>query len=258
MRTYLIAAPAEAREAGRFGCSVVHAAYRIGDRSTLLRQSLPLQAGGGLLWISDRNAPEVSRPEELCAAVERECARRGCEGVTADFTEPPRSDLAAFLGQLGGRLSRRRLALYLPESYAAEAPEAFVLIGTALSGGTYRERLDEAAQTHGGYSRLALDAERLRMDFPLPCPTGMGTPLSAEEFHALREREEPAVFFSPDLCARYFTYQREGQHHFVLFDDAGTMREKLRIGAEFGIGAAFFSWPEVADLAEELFSAPLP
>jgi len=96
------------------------------------------------------------------------------------------------------------------------------------------------------------------MDFPLPCPTGMGKPLSTKDFQALLEREEPAVFFSPDLCARYFTYQREGQHHFVLFDDAGTMREKLRIGAEFGIGAAFFSWPEVADLAEELFSAPLP
>ena len=256
MRLFLTAAPAEYREAARWGLPLVHAAYRIGESSVLLRQSLPLQARGGLLRMGDRDVPAVADPDALCAAVERECLRRGYEGAAADFTEPPRADLAAFLRRLGPHLRARGLRLYVTEAYGNAAAEAAVLVGTALSGGNCTEYLTEAAERWGG--RLALDAERLRMDFPLPCPTGMGTPLSGAEFQALRERESPAVFFSPDLCARYFTYRREGEHRFVLFDDADTLREKLRIGAELGISTAFFSWPEVADIAGELFSAPLP
>ena len=34
----------------------------------------------------------------------------------------------------------------------------------------------------------------------------------------------PSVFFSHELCAKYFTYQRDGRAHFVLFDDADTIR----------------------------------
>ena len=254
MQTFLIAGPEDFREASRFGVPLAHAAYRIGPGSTLLRQNLPLQARGGLLLVGDREAPAVTEPEAVCAAAIRECSRRDYGGVVLDFEGPPRPDLLALARCLGPRLAERGLGLYLPEPYGEAAPEARILMGTALSGGHYRERLTEAAQRWGGYSRLALDAERLRMDFPLPCPAGIGTPLTAEEFQALSGRQS---FFSPELCARYFTCLREGRHHFVLYDDAATLREKLRIAAELGVGAAFFSWPEVADMAEELFSAPL-
>ena len=255
MQTVLIAAPAEFREASRFGLPLAHAAYRIAEGSALLRQNLPLQARGGLLLVGDREAPAVTEPEAVCAAAIRECSRRDYGGVVLDFEGPPRPDLLALARCLGPRLAARELGLYLPEPYGEASPEARILIGTALSGGNYRERLKEAAQRWGGYSRLALDAERLRMDFPLPCPAGIGTPLTAEEFQALAKDRS---FFSPDLCARYFTCQRAGEHHFVLYDDAATLREKLRIAAELGIGTAFFCWPEVADIAEELFASSLP
>lgn len=258
MRTFLIAAPGESREAARYGAPLAHMAYHIGSQSTLLRQNLPLQNRGGLLCISDREAPAVLSPEELCAAAVRECSRREYSGVLLDFDQPPRKDLREFARLLEERLRRRKQTLYLPETYARDIPAASVLIGTALSGGNYPERLREAAAQYGGFHRLALDAERLRMDFLLPCPSGMGTPLSAEAFQVLLEEKHPAVFFSPDLCARYFTYTQEGDLHFVLFDDAGTLREKLRLGAELGIPAAFLSWPEVADLAAELFQHSLP
>ena len=68
------------------------------------------------------------------------------------------------------------------------------------------------------------------------------------------EREGPAVFFSQDLCARYFTYSRDGEAHFVLFDDADTLNQKLRLGAGMGFAAAFFMWPEVRDIAPRLFA----
>ena len=96
---------------------------------------------------------------------------------------------------------------------------------------------------------FALDVELLRMDFPLPCPSGMGTPLSREE---LRRRMPSATFFSRELCTRYFTYQENGQHYFVLFDDAETLNQKVRIARDAGFAAAFFTWPEVEDIAPQI------
>ena len=250
MQIYIAAAPEEARAASACGHPLAHAAYRIGPDSTLLRKN-PLLQSGGVLCISDSGAPEVSDPAALCAAVLRECSRRGCTGAVLDFDRPPRRDLLAFVTRLEQAAQKRNRTLFVPESYARAAKESFVLIGTAVSGGTLEERLREAQERFG--SRLALDAERLRMDFPLPCPGGVGTPLSGADFAALREREHPTVFFSPALCARYFTYRQNGQSRFVLFDDADTLRRKLRLGQQMGAAAAFFMWPEVADISEKLF-----
>ncbi len=92
------------------------------------------------------------------------------------------------------------------------------------------------------------------MDFRLPARSGEGEPLTGEALEKLMEREHPAVFFSQDLCARYFTYSRDGEAHFVLFDDADTLNQKLRLGAGMGFQAAFLMWPEVRDIASRLFA----
>ena len=100
---------------------------------------------------------------------------------------------------------------------------------------------------------LALDVQRLRMDFTLPAQSGEGRPLSGRELQDLLDRESPSVFFSQDLCARYFTYARDGETHFVLFDDADTLSQKLRTGGNMGFAAAFLMYPEVQDLLPKLF-----
>ena len=61
------------------------------------------------------------------------------------------------------------------------------------------------------------------------------------------------MFFSQDLCARYFTYTRDGETHFVLFDGAETLQQKLRAGSATGFSAAFLMYPEVRDLLPRLF-----
>ena len=127
-----------------------------------------------------------------------------------------------------------------------------MLICTAISGGTLRTRLEEAAGTFG-IQRLALDLQRLRMSFPLPCPTGEGEPLSGEVLSELLSRKGPGVFYSADLCARYFTSTGDGESRFVLFDDAGTLRRKIQMGNELGVGTGFLMYPEVSDLLPELF-----
>ena len=150
--------------------------------------------------------------------------------------------------RLASALTQTRRTLYVPERYGPSVPGAIPLICTALSGGDFGQRLREAASAAGGAGRLALDVQRLRMDFTLPARTGEGVPLSPENFQALMERESPSVFFSQELCARYFTYTRAGETHFVLFDDAGTLRKKIQTGAALGYSAAFFMFPEVRDL----------
>lgn len=251
MQIYLSVTPEAAREAAGFCRTLAHVAYRVGPGSTLLRGGLLLETRGGLLSVSDREAPFIDDPEALAAAALRECGRRNYGGVLLDFEEAPRRDRQAFAERLAPALAASRRTLYVPERYAVSG--AVTLICTAVSGGNFIQRLEEAAARAGGAGHLALDVQRLCMDFRLPAPSGEGNPLDAEAFRRLMEREEPAVFFSQDLCARYFTYTRQGEAHFVLFDDADTLRQKLRQGAAMGFSAAFFMWPEIQDLAPRLF-----
>lgn len=251
MQLFLSVTAAQTQEASRYTRALAHRSYRIGPESTLLRQSMLLQTRGGLLSVSSQESPRVEDPEALCAAVLRECSRRGYSGAVLDFQVPIRIDLERFAGQLSRTLSANRRALYVPESYAPAAPGAIVLISTALSGGSLQERLRDALQQYSG--RAALLVERVRMDFTLPARTGEGTPLTALELEALMERESPSVFFSQDLCARYFTYTQGGQGHFVLFDDGETIAHKLRTGTALGFSAAFLCVSQVQDLLPSLF-----
>lgn len=255
MQIYLAVTPEASQEAQKYCRNLAHVAYRIGPGSALLRQSLLLQTKGGLLSVSDHDAPFIDSPEGLRDAVLRECGRRNYGGVLLDFEEASRRDRAAFVMSLAPALSASRRTLYLPESYAGAAPGGVVLLCTAVSGGSFSQYLQEAVTQAGGAGRLALDVQRLRMDFRLPARSGEGDPLSEEALSRLMEREAPAVFFSQDLCARYFTYSRGGEAHFVLFDDADTLNQKLRLGAGLGFSAAFFMWPEIRDVAPRLFAA---
>ncbi|MBQ9347052.1 MAG: hypothetical protein IJT94_06880 [Oscillibacter sp.] len=211
------------------------------------RESPPLRRN--LLSLTDRDAPAVEQPEVLCGYVSRECARRGYAGAALDFEGTPRDDLCAFAVCLSRRFGETGRRLYVPESYADAAPESVMLLCTALSGGNFEERLREAVEARGG-DRLALDVQRLRMDFSLPARTGEGEPLDAEAFRELSEGK--SVYFSPDLCARYFTFTQGGAAHFVLFDDADTINRKLDLGRRYGVRAALLQWPEIADIAGEL------
>lgn len=75
-------------------------------------------------------------------------------------------------------------------------------------------------------------------------------PLTAEELRRLREGK--SVYFSDDLCARYFTYRSGSENHYVLFDDAQTLRKKADMAENRGIREGFFMLPEVADITGEL------
>ena len=140
-------------------------------------------------------------------------------------------------------------AQWVHEKCAHTAPGARVLVCTALSGGDIENRLSACCRAFGP-DRIVLDLQRLRMDFPLPCPTGEGIPLTDEQLAALQTGRQ--IFFSRELGARYFTYRRGGETRFVLLDDGDTLHRKIALGERLGIHRGLLTLPECADILRDL------
>ena len=227
-----------------------HLAYRLGPGPHLFRADSTAPRGG-LMVIDDRDYNGLGPAGPLCQEVLRECQARGFSGAVLDFENrlPPLEQIAA---QLDEAFARRSWVLYVTERYAPHAPHARVMIPSALSGGSLQRRLEEALERYGE-SRTVLALEKRREDFFLPSPTGSGQPLTEEELEQLKKRLSPSVFFSGELCARYFTYMsRENGAHFVLFDDGDTLRRKVEVARRLGIHIFMAPWAEISPHAAQI------
>lgn len=254
-RSQLILAvpPEDVTAAQTYGLTLAHVAYRVGGGPHLFRSNLPIPVRGGLMYIDDSGFDGRGTPDTFCQEVVRECSARGFGGVICAF-DRNLPLLAAIVAQLGPMLARQSRSFYVSEPYARHTATGRVLIPTALSGGSLRQRLSEAAERYGT-GRVALAVERSAEDFFLPSPNGQGHPLTREELAAKQKELSPSIFFSDELCARYFTYMnRQSGAHFVLFDDAGSIRKKLRLAEALGIERALFFYPEVSDLLPDILS----
>ena len=87
MTLYLTAAPDRLAQARAATAQLAHAAYRIGLGSQLLAAPLPAALRGGLMVVSDRQAPAVEQPEPLARQLVRVCLRRGFSGIVLDLEE---------------------------------------------------------------------------------------------------------------------------------------------------------------------------
>ena len=252
MQLILTAPPDRARQAAAFGLPVGHMAYRVGPRGHLHRANMPISLRGGLMVADSTGFDGQGEPQVLCQEVIRECGARGFDGVMLDFEGRPVPWLQQFTTRLGELLGRRGWPLYVNEAYGDCTPYARVVIPSALSGGALSKRLEEAVE-RWGRGRVTLGIQRSAEDFPLPAPGGSGTPLTREQLHQCMDEREPSVFFSSELCAHYFTYMdKKGGAHFVIFDDAGSIRKKLHMARTMGLPAAILAWPEVDDILENL------
>jgi hypothetical protein len=170
-----------------------------------------------------------------------ECRRRDFRGVICDFSGPTLPALVRL-----AELLSRRLTIYVPEGYAHASPRARVLIPSALVCGTLERRLEQSRMEYG--DRLALAVEWLREDMLLPA-SGQGEPISQDALEEQITRLEPAIFFDRGLCAHYYTYMKDRQAHFVIFDSLRSVREKLRTAERMGVTAALLP-PEAAEYRE--------
>lgn len=236
------------------GLTAAHMAYRVGGGPHLFRSNLPTAGRGGYMVVDDVGFDGLGEADPFCNEVLRECTARSFSGVICDFEAKPFQVLYRAAGRLAEALEKRGWPLLVPESYAQCSPQAKVLVSSALSGGTLRQKLTDAVERYGK-GRVVLAVERCAIDFYLPSPTGQGVPLSREELAKRMEELAPSVFFSDELCAHYFTYMsRTSGAHFILFDDAGSIRKKLQVARALGITSAVLAWPQVDDILEDILS----
>lgn len=250
----LTAPPDKSRAALSLGVPVAHMAYRVGGGPHLFRSNIPVAVRGGLMVIDDTGFDGLGESATFCQEVIRECVARNFDGVICDFEARPFSILGKIVAELGELFHKRNWPLFVTESYARFSDKTRVLVSTALSGGSLRQRLSEAAEQYGA-QRVTLAVERVCRDFFLPSANGQGVPITLEELKRRMEQLSPSVFFSNELCAYYFTYMSpQNGAHFILFDDAGSIRKKLQIARSLDISGAVLAYPEVSDLLPEILT----
>ncbi len=253
--SYVLLTPTEAlSRASGFGLPLAHMCYCLGKGTHLYRKPSPYIPRGGLMLIGEDGFAEGEGDGGMfCREVLRECQGRGFSGVILDLESSPTKGLARILSLLNDQLPRRGLSFYVPEAYVEYASKAKLMLSSAISGGSLEHRLNSSIARYGR-ERLALCVERSCEDFQLPAPKGAGEALSWEQLQQLRQSLEPCVFFSQELCTHYFTYMnRAGLAHFVLFDDAQSVRNKLHLAQDLGIRDYFFYFPEVEGILPQLF-----
>ena len=194
----------------------------------------------------------------FCREMVRECQARGFTGILFDAESPPSPAFSRIISILSEETVRRGWSFYLPEAYSNYSDSARILVSSAISGGSLRQRLSSALERYGP-QRITLCIDRSAEDFFLPAPSGSGKPLSREELQQKIKLVSPSIFFSNELCAHYFTYMdRSSAAHFVLFDDVGSIRKKIDLAEQVGIRRFLLFYHYIDDILPELFGSPNP
>ncbi len=202
----------------------------------------------GYLGLQDPGTQVTQIPAApIAEALLQECRRTGVRGVFADLESDTRA-VRALCKTLDTVLYDADMPLFVPPSRAQDVSHAIITFETAISGGSLSERLSEA-QTQYGRDRVAALLQPISADFCMPSDTADGSPLTPAERHALWQHHQSQIFFSRELCAKYFTYMDAEHHgHFVLFDDEATWLAKLSVLEGLHIPHCFALYPDAAPM----------
>ncbi len=248
----IIAAPPEYVEAAsKNGCIVAHMIYRIGRGHHLFRAQGIHHISGGLMVLDTDGYIGGGPSGTLIMEILGECEKRNFRGIVLDTGGKSTTQLMLLTGHLASEASKKGLKLYVHDVLSAASALTVILLPTALSGGTLADHISDAVQKYGT-GRVALEIERIRMDFTLPAKNGTGIELTAEELQALIEKHQAQSFLSKDLCAYYFTYHDKKGTHFVLYDNGTSIKRKLSVASKLGIEDAFIFYPHVSDIIDKI------
>ena len=223
---YIVAEPADIKQASRTAMKVIGLNYKIsGDGG--LKKSVLTAGEQTVMGISDEEITNpVTNAEKLCCDIFYEAKSGGYRGVLFDF-ESRAAWMYPFVSALSYGLFERGLKHYVPERFHSAAPCAKLIINAAVSGGSFADMYGSAVQKYGK-ERISFELSPGRHDFIIPSYSAEGKALSQNEFDNITEKYHPSVYFSSELLAKYFTYRDStGNFHFVIFDDAATVQEKL-------------------------------
>ena len=212
--------------------------------NTLMCEKLSPEITADVLVISSDGADIHITP-----SIYDECRRRACRSVFLDANEQNRS-CAGTLGEISASLSRRGVSVFCPLAAAAACPDATPVAECSVSGGELSEYISYLLRAHG---RIALSIPRRCTEFSMPVFSSAGRDLSVRELRNLRDRYGAPCFFSPQLVSNYFIYSSgPDTAGFVLFDDARTISEKIRLARRSGIENVFLAYREISDIFEDI------
>lgn len=199
---------------------------------------------GGLMGLYSQGQPLGGvDAEKVASEIGARVKRRGYGGVVLDI--PVSDDGAAFISRLCPFLASMAIVHYVPVELASRAPQAKLLVPSAISGGSFAEMIEHFSSLYSP-SRLCLELIRTRNDFEMPSVDSSGKALSRQEFDYLLE-QSGGGYYSTELCCRYFTYMDGKTPHFVMYDDKTSARQKAEMAARagfFGLFALYGEWGE--------------
>lgn len=244
----LASPPAAAAKARATGLAVAHMAYRIGRDLHLYRSELSGFSRGGLMYVDSVDS-HLGSIRELPKEIANECYYRNFSGIVLAFEKNCSRVLIELVKHLDAQQAEHGLKIYVPQWLGKYTKNSVVLISSHISTGSLEKLLDSACAEYSP-NRVALEVECGAVDYSIPCLSEMGRPISAEECERLKTGR--SSFFSRELCSYYFTYHKKNEAHFVLYDNAASIRRKLYVAEKMGIDSGFFYYPEVSEILDEI------
>lgn len=213
--------------------------HYLSQNAALRRRVALLEPQSSILGVSDLLPLRASgSAEQLTADLIAETQQLGCPGIFLDI-EQNREVLRGFLAAADAACAEAGLPLYVPERCGEGLRHAVVVCESAVSGGSFDRRFAELLERYGK-GRVAAMLQPVCAGFLLPSRDANGTPLTLTEREHLRAEHGAQVYFSKELCAKYFTYMDDhAAGHFVLFDDKSTIGEKYRRLTGMGVSPCF-------------------
>lgn len=240
---FVAVSPTEVGKGRKLGGKEIQLLYRVGGNLKLLQVTGQHQSQKGqIMGIDSLGSAPHGDVAEFCRQVMSVLDTCGYGGVCCLFQEKYTPTLGAVVQELERLCAKRGALLLVPELYGATVTKAVVFLSSALSGGTLEGRFARGKEQFG---RVAMDIEPMAEDLLLPSPSGAGVSLTPETLRELIRREKPSIFFSTELCARYFTYQNmPASVRLVLFDDEGTLHEKTRLAKNWNLCGVIVSYAQ--------------
>lgn len=230
------------------GMQVLHLCLGLSENGALERRQLPAMQRGCFLGLCDPpRGLRLCNPERLALDLAFEAKRVNAPGVFADF-ERETAQTLALLRAFDEALAEDGIPLYVPVNIGRDLEHAVLTVST----GAFGRQPDRIFFLVAGHLRGApcrgVPSAGVAGFYPALCLAGRKTALRRRTAALLAETGAQ-VFFSHELCARYFTYtDREGAAHFVLFDDADTLAAKLAQLTGCGVQTVFALYPDAAGL----------
>lgn len=220
--------------------------YRLGAGFRLYQASVCTGVRQGqLMGIDTGETIPLGEEDYFVGQVMAQLRLHGYGGLCCWFPTGGLPALGRGVSMLAEACAREGYLCLLPEAYGDLGESNGVLVSTALSGGDLEGRFRSAMEKYGRH-RVVMELEGRGEDFLIPSPQGCGEKKSVAEIHALALEKGAQVFFSKELCGRYFTYENgERSLRFVLYDDSGTAGEKLRLAKIWKIAGVLGRYEEM-------------